>query len=93
MSGPRHLGVSPDGDPERFVALVVDRVGALLTERLPDLVPSAAPLWMSKAEAIAYTRLAPGTFTMLAASGRLPSHGGKTKVFNRDELDLALLSM
>jgi hypothetical protein len=42
---------------------------------------------MTKAEAVIYSKLPEGTFEKLAASGRMRSHGGRTKVFNRCELD------
>jgi hypothetical protein len=49
--------------------------------------------WLTKREAIEYSRLAKGTFEMHAANGRIPSHGGKTKIFHRGELDHALLRL
>ena len=38
-------------------------------------------------EAIAYTRIPAGTFRKLVAAGRIPAHGGRRKLFHRDELD------
>ncbi len=66
-----------------------------LAQRVARLVAHLVPArdrspWLSKDEAIEYTRLPRGTFEKLAADGRIPSHGGKTKVFNRAELDRAL---
>jgi hypothetical protein len=46
--------------------------------------------WMSTAEAIEYSALPPGTFRKKAAAGEIPSHGGKTKIFHRAEVDRAL---
>jgi excisionase family DNA binding protein len=45
---------------------------------------------MAMEEAIAYTRIPAGTFRKLVAAGRLPAHGGRRKLFHRDELDIAL---
>jgi hypothetical protein len=45
---------------------------------------------MSTEEAIAYSALPPGTFRKKAAAGEIPSHGGKTKIFHRAEVDRAL---
>jgi hypothetical protein len=60
-----------------------------VTRALRDDIGAASP-WMSTAEAIAYSALPPGTFRKRAASGEIPSHGGKTKIFHRAELDRAL---
>src|SRR4051794_24812666 len=46
--------------------------------------------WMLMEEAIAYTRVPAGTFRKWVADGRVPAHGGKRKLFHRDELDAAL---
>ena len=45
---------------------------------------------MAIEEAVAYTRTRAGTFRKLVAAGRLPAHGGRRKLFHRDELDAAL---
>jgi len=45
---------------------------------------------MAMEEAIAYTRIPAGTFRKWVAAGRVPSHGGRRKLFHRDELDAAL---
>lgn len=71
------------------IAVLAEHVVGAVEERLGALTSP----WLSKAEAIEYTKLRPGTFRDLAASGRIPSHGGKTKVFHRDELDRALASL
>lgn len=67
---------------------------AHLAEAIARLVAEKAhpggDAWMSKDDAIEYSHVARGTFEKLAADGRIPSHGGKTKVFNRAELDDAL---
>src|SRR3954452_346294 len=46
--------------------------------------------WMLMEEAIAYPRVPAGTFRKWVAEGRIPAHGGKRKLFHRDELDAAL---
>jgi excisionase family DNA binding protein len=52
---------------------------------------SGASPWMTTAEAIEYTRIPKGTFEKLSADGVIPSHGGRRKLFHRDEVDQALL--
>lgn len=75
------IPISLDSLVEPLAERLAEVLGPLLAEKSP---------WMTKEEAIEYTRLAPGTFKMYAADGRIPSHGGKTKIFRRDELDEAL---
>lgn len=48
--------------------------------------------WLTTAEAIQYTGLPDGTFRKLAACGKIPSNGGRTKIFFRPETNQALLS-
>jgi excisionase family DNA binding protein len=45
---------------------------------------------MAMDEAIAYTRIPAGTFHKWVAAGCIPAHGGRRKLFHRDELDAAL---
>jgi excisionase family DNA binding protein len=66
---------------------VAPRVAELLAERSSPGSP-----WLTTTEAIEYTRLPEGTFRKLAASGKIPSHGGRAKLFYRSELDATLLS-
>jgi hypothetical protein len=74
-----------------------DDLGALaarLHERLAPLlvdVPAPSP-WMQFEEAVAYSRIPAGTFRRLSAAGLIPSHGGRTKLYHRDEVDEAILS-
>ena len=58
---------------------------------LIDTERSTTSPWLTTAEAIEYSRLPDGTFRKLSASGKIPSHGGHTKVFYRPEVDQALL--
>lgn len=37
-------------------------------------------------EALAYTRIHPGTFRKWAPAERIPAHGSRRKLFHRDEL-------
>ena len=78
--------------------LITDELAERLAQRLgPRLAELAAaePLgsspWLTTSQAIAYTGLPEGTFHKLAARGRIPSHGGRSKIFYRPELDQALL--
>jgi Helix-turn-helix domain len=74
---------------------LADRLAERLAPRLAQLIaPEPAPStpWLTTAQAVAYTRLPEGTFRKLAASGKIPSHGGRSKVFYRPELDEALLA-
>jgi excisionase family DNA binding protein len=72
---------------------LADLVAARVLARMERRLAASPPAWMTKEEAIEYTRIPRGTFEMLAARGTLPSHGGKTKVFSREELDRALSAL
>jgi excisionase family DNA binding protein len=70
---------------ERVAQSIAERAVDVFAERLVGGTP-----WMTTDEAIAYTRIAPGTFDKLAARGRIPSHsadGGRRKLYHREELD------
>ncbi len=64
-------------------------LGSETVELASDRV-AAVDSMMSMAEAIAYTRIPAGTFRKWVAAGRIPAHGGRRKLFHRDELDAAL---
>lgn len=72
----------------------LDEVAELLFERLVPLLQTAPPLspWMRFEEAVAYSRIPAGTFRRLSAMGLLPSYGGRTKLYRRDEIDEAIVS-
>ena len=71
--------------------LLADEVATRVAARLADrIAPQASSPWMAMEEAIAYTRIPAGTFRKLVAAGRIPAHGGRRKLFHRDELDAAL---
>ena len=71
--------------------LLADEVATRVAARLADRIASqACSPWMAMDEAIAYTRIPAGTFRKLVAAGRIPSHGGRRKLFHREEVDVAL---
>lgn len=91
------MGVSFDhGDP--FWSRLVDEVASRVADQLATevgklLAETRGPgPWLTTAEAIKYTGLPDGTFRKLAACGKIPSHGGRSKIFYRPEVDQALLS-
>lgn len=51
---------------------------------------NALPQWMRLDEAVEYTKIPKGTFEKMAADGFFKAHGGKTKVYDRDQLTEAL---
>jgi hypothetical protein len=86
--------------PDDLTALMLDKLADELAERLAskvaELLPAAGKRsspWLTTTEAIEYTRLAEGTFRKLCASGKIPSHGGRAKLFYRPELDQSLLDL
>ncbi len=70
------------------------RVAEHLAPRVADILthesPTASP-WLTTRQAITYTGIPEGTFRKLVASGKIPSHGGKSKIYFRPEVDQALL--
>ena len=73
-----------------LIDALADAVAERLVARLGGATGRVESPWRTTAEAIEYTRLPEGTFRKMAASGRLPSHGGRRKLFHVDELDRAL---
>jgi hypothetical protein len=71
----------------RLADHLAPRVAELLSEHSADASP-----WLTTREAVAYSGLADSTFRKLAASGKIPSHGGRAKLFYRPEIDQALLT-
>ena len=57
---------------------------------MPNAAAPTTP-WLTTNEAVKYTRLRESTFRKLAACGKIPAHGGRSKIFYRPELDQALL--
>ncbi len=79
------LAILADEIAERLADRVAPRIAEIVSQGTP-----ASP-WLSTREAIAYSGLPAGTFRKLASCGRIPSHGGRAKLFYRPELDQALL--
>lgn len=73
--------------------LLASELATRLAPKIAEIVNKDAPRspWLTTLEAIDYSRLPEGTFRKLAASGKIPSHGGHTKLFYRPEVDQALL--
>jgi hypothetical protein len=71
---------------QRVAEHLAPRIAELISERSPDSSP-----WLTTSQAVAYSGLAESTFRKLAACGKIPSHGGKAKLFYRPEIDQALL--
>ena len=77
--------------PDSFLDVIVERLAAPLAKRLAgEIQVTPHRTWMRLEEAVDYTRIPKGTFEKLAAEGLFKAHGGKTKVYHRDELDEAL---
>ena len=76
---------------ERDLDQLVDELATLVAQRLEERFgsPERSP-WMGMADAIAYTGVPEGTFRKWVAEGRIPSHGGRRRLFHRAELDAAL---
>jgi hypothetical protein len=72
---------------------IAERLADRVAPRIAELVSqsSSGSPWLSTPEAIAYSGLPEGTFRKLASCGRIPSHGGRAKLFYRPEIDRALL--
>lgn len=91
------MATRPDlADPlwSRLIEEVAARVAEQLAPQLAQMVSEThgAGPWLTTAEAVKYTGLPDGTFRKLAACGKIPSHGGRSKIFFRPEIDQALLS-
>jgi excisionase family DNA binding protein len=76
-----------DLDLDGLVDEVATRVAGHLAQQIAS---EASSPWMAMEEAIAYTRIPAGTLRKWVAAGRIPAHGGRRKLFHRDELDAAL---
>jgi hypothetical protein len=80
--------------PDALLDALVHRLAWQLAERMADqlagLALSEGSPWMTFEEAVEYTRVPAGTFRKLSAEGTFTAHGGKRKVYHRQELDSAL---
>jgi hypothetical protein len=74
-----------DFDDETLDALA-ERIAA----RMPAVTPAASP-WMNFGALCEYTSIPEGTLRKMTAAGEVPSHGGRAKLYHRDEVDEALL--
>lgn len=70
--------------PDEWVSGLADAIYSRLADRLGD--DTSSP-WKNTSEAIEYTRIPEGTFRKLAAARAIPSHGGRTRIFHRNDLD------
>jgi hypothetical protein len=75
---------------DQLIDDLADRLAARMAALLNTECSPTTP-WLTTDEAIEYSRLPAGTFRKLSASGKIPSHGGHTKIFFRPEVDEALL--
>lgn len=84
---------------QEALACLADALADLVAERLEARLsgmarPATPPSpWLTTRQAIEYSALPAGTFRKLAACGKIPSHGGRTKLFYRPELDQSLLEL
>jgi hypothetical protein len=80
--------------PDDFLDALANRLASRLADRIADQLGLAAlsedSPWMTFEEAVEYTRVPTGTFRKLSAEGTFTAHGGKRKVYHRQELDAAL---
>lgn len=75
----------PDSAIEALADVLAERVAVRFSDRDGRESP-----WMTTEEAATYCRVPLGTFQKWAASGRIPSHGGRRRLFHRAEVDRAL---
>lgn len=92
-----HDGSRPVEIPDALLDALAHRLAEQLAGRLADhlagpVLPEGSP-WMTFEEAVEYTRVPAGTFRKLSAGGTFPTHGGKRKVYHRQELDTALMGL
>lgn len=76
---------------EELAQMVAAELLPHLEQLVSDQGAHGSP-WLTTKQAIAYTRIPEGTFRKLAACGKIPSHGGRSKIYYRPELDQALLA-
>jgi hypothetical protein len=94
MGMPHDETSTTDGLWRLLTEELAERLAEHLAPRVAELLlahPAQASPWLTTSQAIAYTALPEGTFRKLAACGKIPCHGGRTKIFYRPELDDALL--
>jgi hypothetical protein len=91
MDEPRQPGM--DGALALLAEHLAEQLADRLAPRVVELLSQNAPPspWLSTQEAVDYSSLPESTFRKLASCGKIPSHGGRTKLFYRPEIDQALL--
>lgn len=82
--------MNADAPLDHLVRLLAGPIAEAVAKRVGSAEPASE--WLTRKEAIEYSRLPKGTFDKLAASQRLPSHH-KGRLFNRRDLDRALRSL
>ncbi len=75
---------------DELAGRVAERLAPRVAELVSDRAAHTSP-WLTTSQAVEYSRLPEGTFRKLAACGKIPSHGGRAKLFYRPELDQSLL--
>lgn len=76
--------------PDALLDVLADRLAQRLVDRLVALTAAESSPWLTFEEAVEYTKVPSGTFRKLSADGTFTAHGGKRKVYHRQELDKAL---
>lgn len=81
--------------PEALLDALAHRLAARVVERIADQLTASyeGSPWMTFEEAVEYARVPAGTFRKLSADGTFTAHGGKRKIYHRQELDAALLGL
>ena len=81
--------------PGAFLDALACSLAVRLVEQLAEQLatPDGGSPWMTFEEAVEYTRVPAGTFRKLSADGTFTAHGGKRKIYHRQELDAALLGL
>jgi hypothetical protein len=69
---------------------MLDALAERIAARLPQNSQATSP-WMGFSDLMAYTGIAESTLRKMSAKGEIPSHGGRAKLYHRDEVDEALL--
>jgi hypothetical protein len=90
-----HDDARPIEIPGAFLDALACSLAARLVEQLAEQLatPDGGSPWMTFEEAVEYARVPAGTFRKLSADGTFTAHGGKRKIYHRQELDAALLGL
>lgn len=79
--------------PDGLLDALADRLAPRLAACLNLHSPADTSPWLTFAEAVRYTKIPAGTFRKLSADGTFVAHGGKRKVYHRQQLDEALSAL